>query len=925
MKRRHEFEGGGKASIDYSQYSQLHVEDSPRKINELRRVIPSSFRGRRMLDVGADAGVITHAIGRQIGSNNVQVIEPSTVAIPQLSESLQGFENHTIHKTNFEQFVTGDLFDLTMFIDVLEHVTDPIELLKKASRMSKFAVIRSPLEESIAVQIHRQLYGEDIQQLMEQRYGHIHHFSQDSLREMLDRGGFDIIHEDNFRIPEQATILDRGVDKFAENLSWRIAKGFYPDMWGGFYVAFLKSRNAQVMDPQTAETIQQAIREEFGDENVVSVGVFGSTARNADKKHSDYDFTIILNDLPDDPYERENACPRLKRKLREKGIDELCAFNLYTKPEFEQADQQNSWLVETMKTGYRVLYDTDNFLEQSLTYKKPNIKKIDSLAWTGVSYEDGNHLQSVMDGHFDTARLLEESQPELAAYHRAEAHRGELIAELNKRGVFETRDSSFTLAKRLQEKFGVKINLLDVQREDFNQEVNGKKVLYGYDQTEKHLQASEILEAHGKPLDALFHAYVALRNIYLHTLHSNNQYIVEGEITQLFLREYGKQLPQDIAEQIYANSFKAEQILGRSGFVTFDLGKEGQPIYEDPTSSNFDYTGLLTNIRSLVGNLQDQQPQLIAEKGNQPVVSVVIATYNRPDYLNKCLAGLNNLIFPDGKMEIVIIDDGSTSQYDVDHIQQISNFPIRFIKKEHSGITATKNKGIEEAQGEYVAFLDDDMVVSPLWLTQLMSGFKDENVAGVGSTNLTYPDANPLTQYSDYRELARKPFRDETREVLNVLTGSAVLRKDILQAVDGFNIRQSEAGVPLGGDDVDLTWRIRNKGYQLRHVEGAVAYHNHRNSLRGLIKQHIGYGEGTMFHCIDTGRDPAELGIPYPSWGDVAKDILHYVSMEVPKRILEVYKNHKGIKKALQYPLLDITRRVCYDIGILRARKFLDN
>ena len=214
------------------------------------------------------------------------------------------------------------------------------------------------------------------------------------------------------------------------------------------------------------------------------------------------------------------------------------------------------------------------------------------------------------------------------------------------------------------------------------------------------------------------------------------------------------------------------------------------------------------------------------------------------------------------------------------------------------------------------------MIVSPLWLVKLLSGFKDDTIAGVGSTNLTYPNENELTQYSDYRELARRPFRDKTGEILNVLTGSACLRRDILIDVDGFNQRQSDSGVQFGGDDVDLTWKIRNKGYKFNHVEGAIAFHNHRSTLRGLIKQHIGYGEGTMFHCIDKERDPAELGIPNPTNVAVLLDLLHYSTREVPRRVINCYKDNLGVKKSLQYPLLDFTRRLCYDIGILKAKKF---
>lgn len=78
-----------------------------------------------------------------------------------------------------------------------------------------------------------------------------------------------------------------------------------------------------------------------------------------------------------------------------------------------------------------------------------------------------------------------------------------------------------------------------------------------------------------------------------------------------------------------------------------------------------------------------------------------------------------------------------------------------------------------------------------------------------------------------------------------------------------------------------------------------------------------------MFHCIYTGRNPNELAIPNPTYISVTKDTLRYLLLEVPKRIKEVYKNHLGLKRAIQYPLLDLIRKTSYNLGILKARKFL--
>ena len=919
--RSPEFDPKIRQSIDYP---QLHIEDSPRKIKEIESILPTSFRGRKLLDVGGGAGIITKAIASNIGAKEVCVVEPSKISSAFAEKNLCEFPSHAIHQIDFTDFKIKNVVDLTMFIDVLEHTKNPIALLKKAAQMSRYVIVRSPLENTLAVQIHKQLYGEDIPKIMEERYGHIYHFSIKDIRNLINQSDLKVIHESITRIPREASILNKPVNKLTESLFWRVTNSFYPEFWGGFYIAFLKSRNAQIIDQELAQLIRETLIEEFGEQSIVSIVIFGSTTRNADKKHSDYDFTVILKNLPSDVHQREQASPRIKRRLRGKGVDELCAFNFYTPEEFHEADTNQSWLIETMKTEYRVLYDKDNFLGAKLSNVKPTVEHVGTFAWRGVDYEDGLHLKSVIERYNQIAELIKDVHPQFSSYYRREGYRGMLIEKLYRHGEYDTRSSLLSLVKRLKYRYGENLNFSLSQAEDFLHEIEGKEVIYGYDQVDKHLQIAAILEKNGMPLDALSHAYSALRIIYLHALQSNDHYIVEGEITQLFLREFSRKISPELVEQIYKNSFKAEQILGRSGYVSFDLDSKGKPVYENPATSEFNYGQLMNNMREIVENLRGNRDIFdIQMEQKKPTISIVIATYNREEKLKNCLKGLNRLIIPDGKIELVIIDDGSEKSYAVEQLQTLSRFPIRYFRKQHSGICSTKNKGVEESRGNYIAFLDDDMVVSPLWLVQLMSGFKNDQIAGVGSTNLIYLDKNNFIQYIDYRELARKPFRDEIEEILNVLTGSACFKKDILEKVGGFNNTQSELGVTFGGDDVDLTWKIRNAGYLLRHVEEAITYHNHRDNIKALIKQHIGYGEGTMLHCIYTGRNPNELDIPNPTYISVTKDTLRYLLLEVPKRMKEVYKNHLGLKRAIQYPLLDLIRKSSYNLGILKARKFL--
>lgn len=912
-------ENPDKGGINYSHYPFFHTEDSPRKIGEIMQVVPAYFRVNSMLDVGCDAALITRAIGEAYRAKIVHGLDMSVPAFDLIRQQLSVFPQSRVIQQEFGQFEADIVYDLTMFIDVLEHIEDPLEGLKKAAAISKYAVVRFPLEETCMNEVNRRLRGKDYKKMMEERYGHIQHFNMDSLGNLINEAGFDVINGENFRVPPQAGILSDPIQRNLERFTWYTARGVYPDMWGGFYVAFCKSRNYRVLDPESQAILLEALTQEFGRGNLVSLGLFGSVAQGNNGKFSDYDFTVILQEASSDPYQREVASPRLKRRLRERGLSSLFAFNIYTQAEFDAANGSNSWIIETMKNGNRVIFDSDHYLKGKLDHKKDSVKQVGMFAWKGIKTESSDRFDDVAERHRQVADLIEDISPQLANYHRSEGKRGDMISKLFNHGVYMTRGSILDLAKRLVYDFGEEIDLDAIAVENFQHETQNIPAIYGYEQVDINLQAADVLTKNGFTQDALFHTYIALKSIYLQALHNNGIFVTDGEITQLFTREFQGRIPEGVLDLIYQNSFKAEQILGRSGYQSFDMNQDGKPIYED---GSFDYEGLMDNLRGIIGGLSNIE--LAPEtKSDSPKVSIVIATYNRYQYLTKCIQSLDKLIIPKEKVEIVIVDDGSDQEYDVGALKRLTNFNIRYIKKEHSGVSDTKNRGIEESRGEYLAFLDDDMEVSPVWLIRLLSGFRDEKVAGVGSTNLTYPDIHYLTRYSDYRELLRRPFRDATGEILNVATGSACIRKDILIEVGGFNRRQSAQGVFFGGDDVDVTYAIRNLGYLFTHAEDAYAFHNHRNSLRSFIRQHIGYGEGTMFHCIDNQRDPAELGIPNPTYQDVAKDLLRYLVLEVPKRVVNGYRDNLGVGRSVTYPLLDFSRRFFYDMGILKAKRFM--
>src|SRR5262249_39190598 len=119
-------------------------------------------------------------------------------------------------------------------------------------------------------------------------------------------------------------------------------------------------------------------------------------------------------------------------------------------------------------------------------------------------------------------------------------------------------------------------------------------------------------------------------------------------------------------------------------------------------------------------------------------VSVVICTYNRDHFLREALASIKALA-TDGSIrhEIVVIDNAST-----DHTSQViaeaardSPVPLRGVYEPKPGIGPARNGGIQEAGGKWIAFFDDDQVVDPQWLNQLLAMAREKGVRCVGGGN----------------------------------------------------------------------------------------------------------------------------------------------------------------------------------------------
>ena len=215
-----------------------------------------------------------------------------------------------------------------------------------------------------------------------------------------------------------------------------------------------------------------------------------------------------------------------------------------------------------------------------------------------------------------------------------------------------------------------------------------------------------------------------------------------------------------------------------------------------------------------------------------PRISVVVCSYNGAATIADTCQGLNRLDYPD--YEVLVVDDGST-----DRTAEIArSHGHRVISTENRGLSAARNTGMENASGEIVAYIDDDACPDPHWLRYLAATFLRSHDVGVGGPNIAPSGDGWIAEC-----VANAPGGPVqvllTDRIAEHIPGcNMAFRRLALEAVSGCDPRYRAAG-----DDVDLCWRLGQRGWTIGFSPAAMVWHHRRNSIRAYWKQQQGYGK----------------------------------------------------------------------------------
>jgi len=220
-----------------------------------------------------------------------------------------------------------------------------------------------------------------------------------------------------------------------------------------------------------------------------------------------------------------------------------------------------------------------------------------------------------------------------------------------------------------------------------------------------------------------------------------------------------------------------------------------------------------------------------------PLISVVVCSYNGSSTIRECLEGLSKLSYP--KFEVIIVNDGSSDSTLQICEEYLTKHNFKLISTENMGLSNARNTGINASSANIIAFIDDDAYPDQDWLTYLsLSYTKNKEFVGFGGPNLSPSSDGPIA-----RCVAQSPG-GPVHVLINDIEAEHIagcnmsFLKSALTEVKGFDTIYK-----IAGDDVDMCWRLIEKGYKIGYSPSALVWHHRRDSIKGYLKQQYNYGK----------------------------------------------------------------------------------
>ena len=283
------------------------------------------------------------------------------------------------------------------------------------------------------------------------------------------------------------------------------------------------------------------------------------------------------------------------------------------------------------------------------------------------------------------------------------------------------------------------------------------------------------------------------------------------------------------------------------------------------------------------------------------VISAIICTFNRDRYLGKAIQSLVEQTLETELYEIIVVDNHSTDNTKKIVTEEFAHIPnLRYIYEPVLGLSQARNTGWQNAQGEYVAYLDDDAISSPIWLEKIVEVF----------TQVTPKPGIVGGKIEPIWEVPRPSWlSDRVARSLTILDWSntpgflpdnqwlaganIAYPKHLLKTLNGFDVNLGRKGKKLlSCEESLLNNQLKHKGYQVYyHPEIKVQHHIPASRLVKDWHYQRQYWNGISVSVVNNYKNNPSFFIRLKQAFIFTKnDLLQHLKA---KRFFSIYKNEQ--------------------------------
>ncbi len=251
-------------------------------------------------------------------------------------------------------------------------------------------------------------------------------------------------------------------------------------------------------------------------------------------------------------------------------------------------------------------------------------------------------------------------------------------------------------------------------------------------------------------------------------------------------------------------------------------------------------------------------------------VSIIIATYNRASLLRETLESFFSIDTRGIEYELIVVDNNSndnTASIATEFVSRSKRMEV--VKEAVQGLSSARNRGIEAAHGNIIAFIDDDVEFGREWLKEIIKPFRDPSVWCVTGKVRPYGEINtPTWLPSNLNFLLSVNDYGNSRKILSgkekPIGCNMAFRKEVFESVGTFDPNLGRIGNKLtGGEEVLIYIKMRGLGRKAIYSPEAIVLHKIENKLSKEYVLDYAYWLGVSESYIEKNNQKLRFALKY--------------------------------------------------------------